>query len=134
MMLALVVWLVMTVFPAIGWMGFVAGIVAAGYIFLFGFVCMVTSDSKSERETHEFCKRRLKSKVWKVLLIVWVVGMLTPSKETSWYMVGAYATQTIAQSDTAQELAGDGVDVLKALMKKAKNYVEDEQVKEEPKK
>lgn len=46
--------------------------------------------------------------------------VVIPSEKTTWYMVGAYGTQKLVESPVAQELASDGVDVLKALMEKAK--------------
>lgn len=130
MILALIVWLVMTVFPLLSgmaWFLFAFGIIWA---FVFGFIRMVADDVR-EANLVAFCKRRLNQKVWKVALVFSFIFALVPSKETSWYMVGAYATQTVAetavQSETVKELAGDGVDVLKSLMKKAKTYIDEEQ-------
>lgn len=124
MELALIVWLVMTVFPTLGTVGLILFLGAGGYLCMFGFIAGITSSSTVDLPTHEFCKRRLKSKVWIWALIISFFCALVPSKETSWYMVGAYATQTVVQSDTAKELAGDGMDVLKSLMARAKAEIE----------
>lgn len=51
---------------------------------------------------------------------LWFFFLLIPDKETSYQMLAAYGVQTIVENETAQELASDGVDVLKALMQKAK--------------
>lgn len=44
-------------------------------------------------------------------------------------MVGAYGTQKLIENPVAKDLASDGVDVLKALMKKAKDNLEEKPAK-----
>ena len=70
--------------------------------------------------------------VAKILLFVslplWFLFLLTPDKQTSYQMLAAYGVQTIVQNETTQALASDGVDVLKALMKKAKKELDVETV------
>lgn len=55
-----------------------------------------------------------------ISLPLWFFFLLIPDKETSYQMLAAYGVQTIVENETTQELASDGVDVLKALMQKAK--------------
>lgn len=57
-------------------------------------------------------------------LIILVLGAALPNRETTYAMAAAYGVQTIVENETANELASDGVDVLKAWMKKAKTELE----------
>ena len=57
---------------------------------------------------------------------IWFVALLVPDKTTAYQMLAAYGVQTVAENTKAQELASDGVDVLQALMKKAKAELEKE--------
>lgn len=59
--------------------------------------------------------------------------VVIPSEKTTWYMVGAYGTQKLVESPVAQELASDGVDVLKDLLAKAKRELAEEKPKEDKK-
>lgn len=124
MTLALIVWLVMTVFPLLSSLSEILLAVGIGWLVVFGFIFMITYDESYMTGIFEASKRKLKSKVWASLFALSFMCALVPSKETSWYMVGAYATQTVVQSDTAKELASDGVDVLKSLMARAKAEIE----------
>lgn len=55
-----------------------------------------------------------------------LVSVLIPDKEVTAYMLAAYGVQTVAENEQVQELAGDGLDVLQQLMKKAKSSLEEE--------
>lgn len=55
------------------------------------------------------------------------LGFLLPDKQTTYAMAAAYGVQTVVENPKAQELASDGVDVLKALMAKAKKELEKEE-------
>lgn len=59
-------------------------------------------------------------KIFMCALPIWFVFMLVPDKTTSYQMLAAYGVQKVVENPKAQELASDGVDVLSALMKKAK--------------
>ncbi len=48
-------------------------------------------------------------------------------------MVGAYGTQKLVESPAAQELASDGVEVLKELLAKAKRELAEDKPKESAK-
>lgn len=121
MTLALIVWLVMTVLPSLKVLGCV--ILAASCIGLFIFGMMKAVDEVDGPWSWL-------TKQFKWAIPVMLLALFTPSKETAWYMVGAYATQTVVQSDTAKELASDSVDVLKSLIKKSKEYIDADQAKE----
>ncbi len=58
---------------------------------------------------------------------VLLLGVMLPNKETAYAMAAAYGVQTVVENPKAQELASDGVDVLKALMSKAKKELEKEE-------
>lgn len=115
MFLALIVWLVMTALPAIK----IGGYIVAGAFAALMLICAICYADTGE---DDWLRGMWKQKIW--VVPVFLLALLAPDEKTSWYMVGAYTTQTIAQSDTAKELAGDGVDVLKSLMKKAKQHID----------
>lgn len=123
MFLAMIVWLVMTVFPSIK----VLGIIACGAAAFIAF-CSLLAYAEDSYGFLAFAKKTVK---WLVAAIL--IAGITPSTETSWYMVGAYATQTIVQSETGKELASDSLDVLKSLIKKSKQYIDEADLKELPK-
>lgn len=115
MFLAFVVWLVMSVFP-----------VLKGLAIFATVACVITTLGCTMLGVCEDNFTPIKvwgKKLYWVLPLI-VVLYMVPTERTSWYMVGAYTTQTIAQSDNGKELAGDGMDVLKSLMKKAKEKID----------
>ena len=57
-------------------------------------------------------------------LIVLILGVALPNRETTYAMAAAYGVQAIVENEAANELASDGVDVLKAWMKKVKTELE----------
>lgn len=57
-------------------------------------------------------------------LIILVLGVVLPNRETTYAMAAAYGVQAIVENEAANDLAPDGVDVLKAWMKKAKTELE----------
>lgn len=120
MELALLVWLVMTVIPAINGIGIFATATAAigGGIAL---LCWLFMDSREQRENAEGF-RGVKTYL-KYALPVALLAALLPDKETSWYIIGAYAAQTVATSEFAGEVAGEGKEILLELMQKARAEV-----------
>lgn len=124
MTLVLIVWLVDTILPGLSVvltlavLGFAAAILFTAVYALIGEdrrpLCKIVSYKKS-------------------LFFVVLLAILIPSKETTWYMVGAYGTQKLVESPVAQELASDGVDVLKDLLAKAKREIAEEKPKESSK-
>ena len=119
MMLALVVWMVMTLIPMIKMIGF--------FLFIIVVVLVVIGCGRAFADgvpgMLNWTRKQLK---WAVPVVL--LAALLPGEKTSWYMVGAYGTQKIVESPVAQELAGDGVDVLKSLMARAKAEIEDKAV------
>ena len=70
-----------------------------------------------------------KSRLWPAIFtLIWVfwafVAMFIPSEKTAYLMVGAYATQKIAEAPKTQEL---GAEVLKIIELKIKHYSEEAQ-------
>ena len=57
-------------------------------------------------------------------LVILVLGAALPTRETTYAMAAAYGVQAIVENEAANELASDGVDVLKAWMKKVKTELE----------
>lgn len=57
-------------------------------------------------------------------LIILVISVALPNRETTYAMAAAYGVQAIVENEAANELASEGVDVLKAWMKKAKTELE----------
>lgn len=115
MELALVVWLVMTALPAIKGMG---AALAFGTL-IFGVVAGLAWVLEQHKASFMWWRKRL----WVAVPFI-VFAALLPSEKTSWYMVGAFGTQKLVESPVAQELASDGVDVLKSLMARAKTEIE----------
>lgn len=122
MELALVIWAVGTL-PA----------VATGMCFILFFLILISGtlsaimpfvENDPNEEDHGKLMATKTKGVSKVVLFIslplWFFFLLIPNKETSYQMLAAYGVQTLIENETAQELASDGVDVLKALMSKAK--------------
>lgn len=118
MTLALIVWLVMSVFPALKAMA-VIGTVTVGVL----TVCHLTINACTEGDYWDKTKGMLRPLKWAVPLLLLL--HMVPDEKTSWYMVGAYGTQKLVESPVAQELASDGVDVMKSLLARAKAEIED---------
>lgn len=119
MTLALIVWLVMTALPGLADLGI-------GLAFGFGVLLVVGGitaiDYGSSNAILEWTKKHLK---WAIPVML--LALFTPNKETAWYMVGAYAAQTVVQSDAAHELGADTYDLLKDLIKKSREFINSEQ-------
>lgn len=113
MELVLILWIVGTL-PAIGEFLVVGGIVGAVSAFtvkLFMLAEKVGLDEPGQKTATKFMY---------AMIPIALVGSLIPDKETSYQMLAAYGVQTVIENPKAKELASDGVDVLKALMTKAK--------------
>ena len=121
MLFAFIVWLVMTAIPTLHVIGIITCIGFAIAIF-------ATTAYGADEDDFSYLKNVCKHLKWGIPLVLAIA--LLPGERTSWFMVGAYATQTIAQSDVAQELGQDSVDVMKALLAKAKQEIGDVDVKE----
>ena len=124
MELALIIYLVFTALPAIATLTgatFAIWVTSSG----FGMFCATISyGGGSDGEFFEWVWRNIVKKWAKVAIPCLIVSVLIPNKEVTSYMIGAYGVQTIAQNEQVQELAGDGLDVLQSLMKKAKAELE----------
>jgi len=122
MELALIIYLVFTALPAIATLTgatFAIWVASSG----FGMFCAAVSYS-NDGEFFEWVWKNIVKKWAKVTIPCLIVSILIPNKEVTSYMIGAYGVQTIAQNEQVQELAGDGLDVLQSLMKKAKSELE----------
>lgn len=115
MELALIVWLVMAAMPAIKGIA-IAVACATGIGLLIGLIMM--GDGYGDA-----ILTYTRKKLWFIIPFLFVAALL-PAEKTSWYMVGAFGTQKLVESPVAQELASDGVDVLKSLMARAKTEIE----------
>jgi len=127
MTLALIIYLVFTALPAISTLAIVFCSSWAALAFFgltFGYIA---KDSyPSEPALWDWTTKTLLKRYAKVAVACLVVSVLIPTKEVTAYMLAGYGVQTVAQNDQVQELAGDGLDVLQQLMKKAKNSLEEE--------
>lgn len=124
MLLAFIVWLVMTAIPTIGGIA----IFVTGGVIVCSIIGAIRKFDLNQPGLMDWTGKQLR---WAIPLVV--LASFLPNERTTWYMLGAYTTQTIAQSETGKELAGDGVDVLKSLMKKAKEKIDAYDVAEKPK-
>ena len=117
MFLALIVYLTMVVMPFIISLGgtalFVMVIVTAvlGLLWLF-----------SEGE-FKYIKLWFKSGWLKLCVALAILGALTPNKEVTWYMIGAYAAEKVATADATKQIAGETYDMFRDLIKKARENI-----------
>lgn len=114
MELALLVYLI-SLLPSIGgaamFISFLGGIALT---FLWGAVLI-----------DDLFKSRLWPTIFTLIWAFWAfVAMFIPSEKTAYLMVGAYATQRIAEAPKTQEL---GAEVLKIIELKIKHYSEEAQ-------
>ena len=111
MELVFVVWL-LGVLPGLsGLLGLIGSVGLLGWV-----ICSLAIGAEGTWKLH---------KAWLFTpLIVLVLGAALPNRETTYAMAAAYGVQTIVENETANELASDGMDVLKAWMKKAKTELE----------
>lgn len=111
MELVFVVWL-LGVLPGLGGLlGLIGSVGLLGWV-----ICSVAIGAEGTGKIH---------KAWLFTpLIILVLGATIPNRETTYAMAAAYGVQTIVENETANELASDGVDVLKAWMKKTKTEIE----------
>lgn len=127
MELAFVIWAVGTlpsIASGVAFFGFMLMVVS----FLAFVFCSVVEKSDSSENDIEIAKslKTLSSKLLKIVIPVWFIACMIPDKTTSYQMLAAYGVQKVVENPQAQSLASDGVDVLKALMEKAKKeLVED---------
>lgn len=79
------------------------------------------SSVKKARST----RKLMRNKLWIPFTLLFV-AVLVPSKETLYTMAAAYGVEKLVDNPVAQDLASDGVDVLKQLMAKAKRELAEE--------
>ncbi len=95
----------------------------AAFISIFGGVALVFLWGAVL--INELFKSRLWPMIFTLIWVFWAfVAMVIPSEKTAYLMVGAYATQKIAEAPKTQEL---GAEVLKIIGFKIKQYSEEAQ-------
>lgn len=117
MFLALIVYLTMVVMPfiiSLGDFAFAATVIISG---ILGFLWLI-----SEGE-HNYIKPWFKSGWLKLCVGLAILGALTPSKEVTWYMIGAYAAEKVATADATKQIAGETYDMFRDLIKKARENI-----------
>lgn len=117
MFLAFIVWLVMTVFPALIKIGSAMFFVVGISFITAGLVALV-----SEGE----CLKpwEIWKKFAKYAIPITIALQFIPDTKTSWYMVGAYAAQTVVQSEDAQM-------IMESLIARAKKEINGVDIKQE---
>ena len=117
MILAFLVWLVMTVFPTLIKIGTTLFFVVGVSFIIAGLIALV-----SEGE----CLKpwEIWKKVAKYAIPVVIALQFIPDTKTSWYMVGAYAAQTVVQSEDAQM-------IMESLIARAKKEIDGVDIKQE---
>jgi len=121
MFLALVVWFVMAFIPAVQALTVALGLF---WLIVLGITAM-NWGMHSNYEGQELLierKERFKSTGWHVRWIapLIVFAAILPDRETSWWMISAYAGQALVQSDAAKEIGVETKDALKELIARAK--------------
>ena len=109
----------------------VVGIVAV----IWWIMWLVSRDCYNRKENHLPSKMPRRWTIATILLAL--VLAVIPSEKTAYFMIGAYATQKIAEAPKTQQI---GADVVKIIESKIKFYAEqsakelEEKVSKEPKK
>jgi hypothetical protein len=103
-----------------------SGGAALAFLFYRGAECSINSYDNEERK-----KVRIENAAWamnhvktaiKVLIPCAVILTFLPTERTAYIMVGAYATQKVAESGAVQETGGK---VLKLINQKLDSYVQE---------
>lgn len=121
MELAFVIWAVGTLPTLAGMVCFATFVLMIIAGLVWGITSLFAKIEKKEDDVKE-CQAvaNMAGKIFLWVLPLWFVFMLVPDKTTSYQMLAAYGVQKVVENPQAQSLASDGVDVLKALMEKAK--------------
>lgn len=134
MSLAMLVYMV-AVIPKIGlWAGIILAVtVVLGGITFINARIELDIYGINEKDPHTIkakavCKFLL-NKLWIPFVLV-MVTIICPSKETLYTMIAAYGVEKVIENPVAQDLASDGVDVLKQLMSRAKKELTEDAPKE----
>lgn len=129
MELAFIVWAVGTLPAVSSWLClllFIVIVCTTTTVVAIGFIFEIDPD---ESEQAKLVAAKFKDAGKTVLFLslpFYFFFLLMPDKETAYQMLAAYGVQTVAENERVQELAGDGLDVLQALMKKAKENLEEQ--------
>lgn len=118
MTLALIVWFVMTVIPALKAANAAVTIAFCATGVVCGLVWLIT-----EGKFPAPIKYWIKQLKWSIPLLMFLA--MIPNKETAWYMVGAYAAETVVTSETAGEVGTAAKDMMVELMNKARSELKD---------
>lgn len=129
MELALVIWAVGTL-PALSvhitFLAFAVMFVSTFGFFLGKAITADQYDEESKTAQNGIAVSKISKRVFFFALPVWFIFLLVPDQKTAYQMLAAYGVQEVVTNEKVQEIAGDGVDVLQALMKKAKTELEAE--------
>lgn len=126
MSLLVIIYLVFTAIPAIKFLtgiGFVIWLAGITLGMLIGEACRDVSD---DRTLWDYIINDWIKKKWKVAVVLLLISKLIPSQEVTSYMMAGYGVQKLAENETVQSLSSDGVDVLKAMLAKAKKELQEE--------
>lgn len=125
MELALVIWAVGTLPGIASGMCFALFFIVVSSLAGWVITKLIGIDCKESDKASVLAASKLGRGIFLVSFPLWFAFLLVPDKTTAYQMLAAYGVQSIAENPKAQELASDGVDVLQALMKKAKKELED---------
>ncbi|WYV99251.1 hypothetical protein KoPa4_00083 [Pseudomonas phage vB_PpuM-KoPa-4] len=117
MFLALIVYITMVVLPFVVSLGGTALFVSVIITGILGLLWLFTDGEA------QYLKTWLKSGWLKLCIALAVLGALTPNKEVTWYIVGAYAAEKVATADATKELAGETYEMFRDLLKKARENI-----------
>lgn len=126
MTLALIIYLVFTALPAISKITMMAFLVWLVCSVIGIIVGAINREVEGNRGVWDGTVNIVVKGWYKAAIACLLVSLLIPNKEVTAYMLAGYGVQTVAQNEQVQELAGDGLDVLQQLMKKAKSSLEEE--------
>lgn len=124
MELAFVIWAVGTLPAFASGLSFITSMLGMVGGVGWGILSILSNVEQGKDQEQAIALTPIFSKVFRYSLVIWFICMLIPDKTTSYQMLAAYGVQKVVENPKAQQLAGDGVDVLSALMKKAKIELE----------
>lgn len=101
-------------------------IILAGMAYLLLFILVPFWWDDHQKQVVNLCKKTVV-----IPIIAGLFYVLIPSEKTTYLMLAGYGVEKAIESPTVQSLAGDGVDVLKQLMARAKKELTEDAPKAE---
>lgn len=123
MTLMWLIYLVFTFIPAVKSLAAMSFAIYIASLPLLGFIGWAESDINKTQHLWTFLKGKLLPKWWLAVMML-ILAKLIPNTEITAYMLAGYGVEKIAESEVAQNIGKDGVDLIKQMIQKAKEQLE----------